>query len=112
MSPLDVAITTRYCFNSSIVSWVNGVGGGAGIGRMVTLFNSMRSRAICLSSAGVVEILSTTSDRKSTRLNSSHLGISYAVFCLKKKKIRRTVVQSIYERFASYDDDGLRISYE
>src|SRR5438045_9598268 len=27
-------------------------------------------------------------DRKSTRLNSSHLGISYAVFCLKKKKQR------------------------
>src|SRR5256885_3085390 len=27
-----------------------------------------------------------TSDRKSTRLNSSHLVISYAVFCLKKKK--------------------------
>src|SRR5205814_7474742 len=26
-----------------------------------------------------------TVDRKSTRLNSSHLGISYAVFCLKKK---------------------------
>src|SRR3989454_2138171 len=29
-----------------------------------------------------------TQDRKSTRLNSSHLVISYAVFCLKKKKIR------------------------
>src|SRR5262245_64011261 len=28
----------------------------------------------------------TVRDRKSTRLNSSHLGISYAVFCLKKKK--------------------------
>src|SRR5262245_64000508 len=28
-------------------------------------------------------------DRKSTRLNSSHLGISYAVFCLKKKKKTR-----------------------
>src|SRR5436853_3313879 len=28
----------------------------------------------------------TFKDRKSTRLNSSHLGISYAVFCLKKKK--------------------------
>src|SRR5689334_24036419 len=27
-----------------------------------------------------------TSDRKSTRLNSSHSSISYAVFCLKKKK--------------------------
>src|SRR5438045_6723185 len=29
-------------------------------------------------------------DRKSTRLNSSHLGISYAVFCLKKKKKKKT----------------------
>src|SRR5205814_7575408 len=29
-------------------------------------------------------------DRKSTRLNSSHLGISYAVFCLKKKKKKQT----------------------
>src|SRR2546426_2364540 len=29
-------------------------------------------------------------DRKSTRLNSSHLVISYAVFCLKKKKKLRT----------------------
>src|SRR5437899_9918335 len=28
-------------------------------------------------------------DRKSTRLNSSHLGISYAVFCLKKKRRRQ-----------------------
>src|SRR5262245_64243794 len=30
-------------------------------------------------------IVFTGRDRKSTRLNSSHLGISYAVFCLKKK---------------------------
>src|SRR5947199_8093436 len=29
-------------------------------------------------------------DRKSTRLNSSHLGISYAVFCLKKKKAQKS----------------------
>src|SRR5690625_7081892 len=29
-------------------------------------------------------------DRKSTRLNSSHLAISYAVFCLKKKKQHKT----------------------
>src|SRR5438045_8009058 len=32
-------------------------------------------------------------DRKSTRLNSSHLGISYAVFCLKKKKKAETAKQ-------------------
>src|SRR5207249_9633768 len=29
-------------------------------------------------------------DRKSTRLNSSHISISYAVFCLKKKKKKKT----------------------
>src|SRR5262245_63443638 len=34
-------------------------------------------------------------DRKSTRLNSSHLGISYAVFCLKKKK---TKIKHIYKK--------------
>src|SRR3712207_7591041 len=34
-----------------------------------------------------VRILKEGSDRKSTRLNSSHANISYAVFCLKKKKI-------------------------
>src|SRR2546426_9310538 len=32
-------------------------------------------------------------DRKSTRLNSSHLVISYAVFCLKKKKKRKTYIE-------------------
>src|SRR3712207_1320774 len=32
------------------------------------------------------EVLSVAEDRKSTRLNSSHANISYAVFCLKKKK--------------------------
>src|SRR5258705_3325855 len=36
-------------------------------------------------------------DRKSTRLNSSHLGISYAVFCLKKKK-RQQVLDRLRER--------------
>src|SRR5256885_13121567 len=38
------------------------------------------------------------SDRKSTRLNSSHLVISYAVFCLKKKKhIRKGVFRLVDE---------------
>src|SRR5690625_6466558 len=32
------------------------------------------------------ELARNTGDRKSTRLNSSHVAISYAVFCLKKKK--------------------------
>src|SRR5262245_64409848 len=34
-------------------------------------------------------------DRKSTRLNSSHLGISYAVFCLKKKK-NNNIIHTAY----------------
>src|SRR5258708_24043330 len=36
-------------------------------------------------------------DRKSTRLNSSHQIISYAVFCLKKKKYTRTIVIRILQ---------------
>src|SRR3989454_5272076 len=39
-------------------------------------------------SGPTVEVMSAR-DRKSTCLNSSHLVISYAVFCLKKKKIKR-----------------------
>src|SRR5438045_4654076 len=38
-------------------------------------------------------------DRKSTRLNSSHLGISYAVFCLKKKKKKNTQTMKPPETF-------------
>src|SRR5256885_3404552 len=37
-------------------------------------------------------------DRKSTRLNSSHLVISYAVFCLKKKNAHTPAVSSHYTR--------------
>src|SRR5262245_34584274 len=39
--------------------------------------------------------LHVTADRKSTRLNSSHLGISYAVFCLKKKQHMRRLVPRV-----------------
>src|ERR1039458_2958600 len=43
--------------------------------------------------------LPASRDRKSTRLNSSHLGISYAVFCLKKKKKKKThVIRTGQER--------------
>src|SRR5256885_11707753 len=41
--------------------------------------------ALYFSGAAFASARGTTSDRKSTRLNSSHLVISYAVFCLKKK---------------------------
>src|SRR3712207_6995029 len=35
-------------------------------------------------------------DRKSTRLNSSHANISYAVFCLKKNHYRRISIEHVY----------------
>src|SRR2546430_12485651 len=60
-----------------------------------TLFRSARSRirqrfagrrSKILQSDRYAEALRRAQDRKSTRLNSSHSQISYAVFCLKKKK--------------------------
>src|SRR5690606_39815991 len=41
-----------------------------------------------LASSGTERLISLRRDRKSTRLNSSHVKISYAVFCLKKKKTK------------------------
>src|SRR2546426_7723805 len=41
------------------------------------------------------ELAATGEDRKSTRLNSSHLVISYAVFCLKKKKNKHDTIHDI-----------------
>src|SRR5437868_9178019 len=43
-------------------------------------------RPLTLLRSGRVSKAVTKADRKSTRLNSSHVSISYAVFCLKKKK--------------------------
>src|SRR5256885_4892671 len=60
-----------------------------------TLFRSLYGPGISDNAAGVTALLALAAafenfglpqDRKSTRLNSSHLVISYAVFCLKKKK--------------------------
>src|SRR5947209_12495113 len=56
-----------------------------------TLFRSPRNARICCGWAAMAaglnrRIRPLPPDRKSTRLNSSHANISYAVFCLKKKK--------------------------
>src|SRR2546426_7638435 len=52
----------------------------------------VRSKGIPLADDGT-----THQDRKSTRLNSSHLVISYAVFCLKKKKRHHMVCGLLHE---------------
>src|SRR5256885_11457139 len=55
---------------------------------VVTQWNQIALKAIGTantSPAATGRVLAIVQDRKSTRLNSSHLVISYAVFCLKKK---------------------------
>src|SRR5256885_12393812 len=52
----------------------------------VALGRSGRSGRAIGRRADLLSLAPPISDRKSTRLNSSHLVISYAVFCLKKKK--------------------------
>src|SRR5690606_41704578 len=51
-------------------------------GRALTASGLTMASYLCLFAAALARPL----DRKSTRLNSSHVKISYAVFCLKKKK--------------------------
>src|SRR2546430_5718147 len=52
---------------------------------------------------GVHYIVDSDGDRKSTRLNSSHSQISYAVFCLKKKKNELTGRESVINSSRLYD---------
>src|SRR5439155_16778047 len=47
-------------------------------------------------------------DRKSTRLNSSHVAISYAVFCLKKKTSTRKLRSRSHEQFRRVDGRSSR----
>src|SRR5207249_9934125 len=56
--------------------------------------NTPRSNR-CPTRAGCGRVASDDQqDRKSTRLNSSHVSISYAVFCLKKKKKHKNILRS------------------
>src|SRR2546430_8286741 len=50
-------------------------------------FSAPAFGSVLFPSVGFASLASAPGDRKSTRLNSSHSQISYAVFCLKKKKI-------------------------
>src|SRR5258708_14219784 len=54
------------------------------------------------------QTVSTHKDRKSTRLNSSHQIISYAVFCLKKKKKIRTLHCRLHRPYSSSMSAQLR----
>src|SRR3712207_7266934 len=51
---------------------------------------------------GVGQTVADGQDRKSTRLNSSHANISYAVFCLKKKKITHLSSRNVHNSTTIY----------
>src|SRR5438034_7020347 len=59
---------------------------------------------------GVVDrVIAALTDRKSTRLNSSHTVISYAVFCLKKKKRRISAIDfGHYRAFQRFEGPALQ----
>src|SRR5256886_6753771 len=65
---------------------------------------------ICSRSA--TSILRKVSDRKSTRLNSSHSQISYAVFCLKKKKKTINETQQLVSTHILVTTCTLAMSYD
>src|SRR2546430_3542976 len=78
-----------------------------------TLFRSLRVHQREIASDGmhsVVERVDAQSDRKSTRLNSSHSQISYAVFCLKKKK-KTPYTTTITKESATLNSIGVLQTY-
>src|SRR5205814_5433353 len=77
-------------FRSLLVPLVAGLAcvllsGSAWLPRVALAGGALTGVAAIAYAARVVSGGEFLADRKSTRLNSSHLGISYAVFCLKKK---------------------------
>src|SRR5437899_9469581 len=74
---LVIVFQAAYALGMLVVGWVvDRLGTRLGYA-LAMIFWSLASMGTALASS--------LTDRKSTRLNSSHLGISYAVFCLKKK---------------------------
>src|SRR2546426_5142855 len=65
------------------------------------------SRISARAGGGVRAVEHVLGDRKSTRLNSSHLVISYAVFCLKKKKKNRNVQASVMTKTMNSRTDDI-----
>src|SRR5690625_5350054 len=74
-------------------------------GPNIGLINSLSSYAR-VNKFGFIE--TPYRDRKSTRLNSSHVAISYAVFCLKKKNDKRNAVRYTLNRTENHHRNRLR----
>src|SRR5262245_63395265 len=109
--PIEIARAARDVAKQLDADCYVAIGGGStiGLGKAIALETGMPIVAVPTTFAGseMTPIYGLTEggikktgrdrkvlpDRKSTRLNSSHLGISYAVFCLKKKKIKNEQIK-------------------
>src|SRR5215475_4058346 len=80
---VDLGLRTEHVISFTIAPSLNGYD----LPRTIRLVDDLRQRLAALPG---VHGVTSSEDRKSTRLNSSHVKISYAVFCLKKKKKKKT----------------------
>src|SRR2546426_7726732 len=90
--PYTTLFRSRIDIEGEDVAWAGGAGDAAVLGdRLDALAIDFQEHRAALDAA-------VERDRKSTRLNSSHLVISYAVFCLKKKKKKQKQTDEGYAR--------------
>src|SRR5690625_6302523 len=95
---LEVATDIQPALNKLVVIFQRTTEGGSLTTSQVSIMNQLKARgAARVSQVAAAELIRMPTasnalyqleqrDRKSTRLNSSHVAISYAVFCLKKKR--------------------------
>src|SRR5690606_39523740 len=77
--------------NGQIFAWITGgVMAALGLTVAILMITVMAEFSGVPADAWIYVILGLLGDRKSTRLNSSHVKSSYAVFCLKKKNEQQT----------------------
>src|SRR2546426_4396819 len=79
--------STLFPYTTLFRSWLDNVVRAKRSERLPVVLTREEVRAVIRELQGPPRLMA---DRKSTRLNSSHLVISYAVFCLKKKKNHST----------------------
>src|SRR3712207_8480364 len=88
--PYTTLFRSRRALTALLAISVDSASGGSGAGAAYQLLRAFDAVAEVSAGGDVGEVYAEADehlrDRKSTRLNSSHANISYAVFCLKKKK--------------------------
>src|SRR5687768_18254812 len=90
--------STLFPYTTLFRSWVN-ITSGTGRGPGSVTF-TVAANGETATRTGTLVVNNQNVDRKSTRLNSSHGYISYAVFCLKKKKKNNNITHN----YQSYKD--------